>query len=117
MMHGSFRYSTPRRSVRHFLTLAGLEAMALPGVDRLSASAAGRGLIFTLHHVRPDRGYPFEPNAHLSVTPEFLRHALPVVRKSGLHPVHLEELPDLLANSSDNRRFVCFTLDDGYRDN
>jgi peptidoglycan/xylan/chitin deacetylase (PgdA/CDA1 family) len=67
--------------------------------------------------VRPTRTHDFEPNGHLSVTPEFLAEAIAVARQCGLHPVHLEDLPHLLANSSDSRKFVCFTLDDGYRDN
>jgi peptidoglycan/xylan/chitin deacetylase (PgdA/CDA1 family) len=94
-----------------------LEAVALSGVGRLMPSAAGRGVIFTLHHVRPARGYDFEPNGHLSVTPQFLDAAIVAGRQCGLHPVHLEELPELLADSSDRRKFMCFTLDDGCRDN
>lgn len=74
-------------------------------------------MIFTLHHVRPTRDHEFEPNAHLSITPEFLDEAIGAARHCGLTPVHLEDLPDLLANASDSRKFMCFTLDDGYRDN
>lgn len=32
-------------------------------------------------------------------------------------PVHLHDLPDLLADPADRRKFVAFTLDDGYRNN
>lgn len=109
--------SASRRAVKHFLIKAGLEAAALPGAGRLFPAAAGRGVIFTLHHVRPVRDNEFEPNAHLSITPRFLEEAVVVARRCGLTPVHLEDLPELLANSSDIRKFVCFTLDDGYRDN
>jgi peptidoglycan/xylan/chitin deacetylase (PgdA/CDA1 family) len=106
-----------KRSAKALVIRAGLEAVALSGAGRLVPSAAGRGVIFTLHHVRPARGYDFEPNGHLSVTPEFLDATIAVGRQCGLHPVHLEELPELLANSSDRRKFMCFTLDDGCRDN
>jgi peptidoglycan/xylan/chitin deacetylase (PgdA/CDA1 family) len=109
--------SAARRSVKHLTIQTGLEVAALPGAGRLFRSAAGRGVIFTLHHVRPSRGHEFEPNAHLSITPEFLDEAIVAVRQCGLTPVHLEDLPELLANPSDPRKFVCFTLDDGYRDN
>jgi len=106
-----------KRSAKALMIRAGLEAVALSGVGRLMPSAAGRGVIFTLHHVRPARGYDFEPNGHLSVTPQFLDAAIVAGRQCGLHPVHLEELPELLADSSDRRKFMCFTLDDGCRDN
>jgi peptidoglycan/xylan/chitin deacetylase (PgdA/CDA1 family) len=109
--------SAAKRAVKRFLIRAGLEAAALPGAGRLFPSAAGRGMIFTLHHVRPARGHEFEPNAHLSITPEFLDEAIAAARQCGLTPVHLEDLPDLLADASDVRKFACFTLDDGYRDN
>jgi peptidoglycan/xylan/chitin deacetylase (PgdA/CDA1 family) len=116
MMFSSFRYAA-RRSIKRSLIQAGLEAVALSDAGRLFPSAAGRGVIFTLHHVRPVRDNEFEPNAHLSITPEFLEEAIVAARKCRLNPVHLEDLPHLLANLSDTRKFVCFTLDDGYRDN
>jgi peptidoglycan/xylan/chitin deacetylase (PgdA/CDA1 family) len=116
MMPASLR-SAAKRSVKTLLIRAGLEAVALSGVGRFVPSAAGRGVIFTLHHVRPTRNHDFEPNGHLSVTPEFLDKAIAAARQCGLHPVHLVDLPTLLANSSDTRKFMCFTLDDGYRDN
>ena len=106
-----------KRFTKQLLIRAGLEAAALSGGGRFLASAAGRGVIFTLHHVRPSRGFDFEPNGHLSVTPEFLDQAITIARQCGLQPVHLESLPDLLADSSDTRRYLCITLDDGYRDN
>jgi peptidoglycan/xylan/chitin deacetylase (PgdA/CDA1 family) len=109
--------SAAKRAVKQFLIRTGLEAAALPGAGRLFPSAAGRGMIFTLHHVRPARDHQFEPNAHLSITPEFLDEAIAAARQCGLTPVHLEDLPDLLADASDVRKFACFTLDDGYRDN
>jgi peptidoglycan/xylan/chitin deacetylase (PgdA/CDA1 family) len=116
MMSASLRSMT-KRSAKALMIRAGLEAVALSGAGRLMPSAAGRGVIFTLHHVRPARGYDFEPNGHLSVTPQFLDAAIVAGRQCGLHPVHLEELPELLADSSDRRKFMCFTLDDGCRDN
>jgi peptidoglycan/xylan/chitin deacetylase (PgdA/CDA1 family) len=109
--------SAAKRAVKQLLIRAGLEAAALPGAGRLLPSAAGRGMIFTLHHVRPTRDHEFEPNGHLSITPEFLDEAIAAARQCGLTPVHLEDLPDLLADVSDVRKFACFTLDDGYRDN
>jgi peptidoglycan/xylan/chitin deacetylase (PgdA/CDA1 family) len=116
MMSASLRSMT-KRSAKALVIRAGLEAVAWSGAGRLVPSAAGRGVIFTLHHVRPARGYGYEPHGHLSVTPQFLDAAVAAARQCGLHPVHLDELPELLANSSDQRKYMCFTLDDGCRDN
>ncbi len=73
--------------------------------------------IFTLHHVRPAEARAHDPNALLSVTPQFLDEAIRACAESGLTPVALEDLPRLLADPADRRRFAAFTLDDGYRDN
>lgn len=109
--------SAARRSIKQLTIRTGLEAVALSRADRFARSAAGRGVIFTLHHVRPQRDFAFEPNGHLSVTPEFLDSALTIARKSGLEPASLEQLPKLLSDLTEQRRLFCVTLDDGYRDN
>lgn len=110
--------ATAKRYLKYGIIRAGLEAVALPGVRSLFPSAAGRGVIFTLHHVRPEQETTrFSPNALLSVTPEFLEQAVETALESGLTPVHLHDLPALLAEPGDQRRFVAFTLDDGYRNN
>jgi peptidoglycan/xylan/chitin deacetylase (PgdA/CDA1 family) len=97
---------------------AGLEAIALSRAPSLFPAAAGRGVIFTLHHVLPKQGSSrFDPNAILSVTPEFLDIAILTTRARGMTPVHLHDLVSLLADPSDKRKFVAFTLDDGYRNN
>lgn len=116
MMSDAVR-STVKRSLKHLAIRAGLEMVAASGADRLVTAPAGRGVIFTLHHVRPERGFAFEPNGHLSVTPNFLDEALLAAREAGLYPVHLEQLPELLGDPTDKRRLLCVTLDDGYRDN
>ena len=105
------------RTLRHAAIRGGLEAVSLVRAVGLGPVAAGRGIVFTLHHVRPAAETAPGPNAHLSVTPEFLSLAIETAEASGLTPVALEDLPRLLADPEDPRRFVCFTLDDGYRDN
>jgi peptidoglycan/xylan/chitin deacetylase (PgdA/CDA1 family) len=78
---------------------------------------SGRGVIFTLHHVRPPRSARFQPNALLDITPEFLSNALATVKNAGFTPVHVDDLPERLADKADARKFAAFTLDDGCRDN
>lgn len=109
--------TTLRRAIRNAAIRAGLEAVALTNAGAVWPQAAGRGVIFTLHHVRPHQGHGFDPNALLSVTPEFLDAAIETCLGTGMVPVALEDLPQLLADPDDRRRFVCFTLDDGYRNN
>jgi peptidoglycan/xylan/chitin deacetylase (PgdA/CDA1 family) len=112
-----FAMPAANRLVKRAVIQSGLEVIALSGVSRILPSHAGRGVIFALHHVRPERTYDYEPNGLLSVTPEFLEEATKVVIDNGLTPVHLHTLPDHLRDSSSTEKFVCFTLDDGYRDN
>ncbi|EGP55336.1 hypothetical protein Agau_L100467 [Agrobacterium tumefaciens F2] len=107
-----------KRSLKYGAIRAGLEVSSLPAVRSAFPSFAGRGVIFTLHHVRPDMGAAaFAPNAHLSITPQFLEEAIEAALECGLVPVHLHDLPGLLADDSDKRSFCAFTLDDGYRNN
>lgn len=108
---------TLKRFTKYAIIRAGLEAASLVSSPSISRSSRGRGLIFTLHHVRPDEGEPYAPNAVLSVTPTFLEEAIQVALECGLTPVPLEALPTLLADPDDHRSFVSFTLDDGYRNN
>ncbi len=111
------RLNSIRKNLRYSAFRVGLNAIAFSGLNRLLPSAAGRGVIFTLHHVGPDRADDFQPNAILSVTPEFLQQTVETVLQAGLTPVHLHDLPQLLSDKSDNRKFVAFTFDDGYRNN
>ena len=97
--------------------VGGLEAISRLRMDRLFPRAGGRGLIFTLHHVRPIEPKVFNPNAHLEITPYYLEAVMQAVRGAGLVPTRLEDLPARLADTSDHNRYVCFTLDDGYRNN
>ncbi|WP_245415890.1 MULTISPECIES: polysaccharide deacetylase family protein [Mesorhizobium] len=111
---------TDHPNMRMALRYAGIR-VALEAIGALPAAVArapwsGRGLIFTLHHVRPPDSNQFQPNALLSITPEFLDAALKTALDSGLIPVRLE---DILALESQGEagRFFAVTLDDGYRDN
>lgn len=110
----------PVRAAKRLLKRAaiqcGLELIALQATGGV-LRPAGRGIVFTLHHVRPDRDLDFEPNAILAVTPAFLEGAIVEALANGLVPIALEDLPRRLADPTDDRRFICFTLDDGYRDN
>ena len=89
------------------------------GAHRLLAPyTQGIGMIFTLHHVRPEPEEPraFAPNRILEVAPQFLDAVLDQVQEAGLDVISLDQAVQRL-KEGDDRRFVCFTFDDGYRDN
>lgn len=106
------------KQLRDRVIRSGLGALHVTGAHRLLRPVlAGVGAIFMLHHVRPRRDVPFQPNHHLEITPEFLRATLKHVRDLGIDIVTLDEMQRRLAARDFARRFACFTLDDGYRDN
>ena len=93
---------------------AGFAALGATGLHRALA-APGRGVILTLHRVRPFApalpGYA--PNRLLEITPEFLDAALgAIARRFAWAP--LAEVPQRLAQ--DGPPFAVLTFDDGYRD-
>jgi peptidoglycan/xylan/chitin deacetylase (PgdA/CDA1 family) len=66
--------------------------------------------------VRPPRLDRFQPNRLLEVTPGFLDDVVRYLRRSSLDLVSLDEMHRRLAEQDFRRRFVCLTIDDGYRD-
>jgi peptidoglycan/xylan/chitin deacetylase (PgdA/CDA1 family) len=106
------------KQFRNNVIRAGLGALYFTGAHHLLRPIfSGVGAIFMLHHVRPRRDAEFQPNHHLEVTPEFLRAMLKHLRSDGIDVVTMDEVHQRLAERNFARRFACFTLDDGYRDN
>jgi peptidoglycan/xylan/chitin deacetylase (PgdA/CDA1 family) len=106
------------KQLRNNVIRAGLGALYFTGAHHLLRPIfAGVGTIFMLHHVRPPRAGEFQPNRHLEVAPEFLRTMLLHLRSRGVDIITMDELHRRLTERNFSRRFACFTLDDGYRDN
>lgn len=97
----------------------GLSALWFSGVARaLAPLTAGKGAILMMHRVQPGHVHgPFAPNAALSITPEYLGSLLAAFRTSGLDVVDLDEAMRRVESQDATQPFVCFTFDDGYRDN
>ncbi len=96
---------------------AALEALYFSGAHAISRPfLGGVGMILTLHHVRPPRPDRFQPNRLLEVTPAFLEKVARRLRRSRLDIVSLDEMHRRLSEGHSGRRFVCVTIDDGYRD-
>jgi peptidoglycan/xylan/chitin deacetylase (PgdA/CDA1 family) len=96
---------------------AGLETLYFSGAHALMQPfVGGIGAILTLHHVRPPRRDKFQPNRLLEVTPRFLEKVVRNLRRQQLDLVSLDEMHRRLAEEDFKRRFICVTIDDGYRD-
>jgi peptidoglycan/xylan/chitin deacetylase (PgdA/CDA1 family) len=106
------------KQFRNNVIRAGLGALYFTGAHYLLRPIfSGVGAIFMLHHVRPRRAAEFQPNRHLEVAPEFLRAMLAHLRSRDVDIVTMDEVHRRLIERNFSRRFACFTLDDGYRDN
>jgi peptidoglycan/xylan/chitin deacetylase (PgdA/CDA1 family) len=100
------------------LLKAALSVIHYSGAGRLLAPwTRGQGVVFMLHHVRPEPPQEFEPNRILKVTPQFLESVIRRVRAEGFDVVGLDEVPHRLRAGPEKPPFACFTFDDGYRDN
>ena len=103
---------------------AGLATLHRTGLDRLIGRWINNaGYIFMLHRVQPeDRDNPegqceFSPNRFLSITPDFLDEVIVSLKQRDIDCISLDEAYDRLKQKNFSKRFACFTLDDGYRDN
>ena len=108
---------TAKTMVKRAAITGALEAANIFGGSRFGVSSPGFGIIFTLHHVRPKTPQPFNPNAHLEITPEFLAQAIEVTLDRGYRPISLEDLPEHMSDPNPEKPVVVFTLDDGYANN
>jgi peptidoglycan/xylan/chitin deacetylase (PgdA/CDA1 family) len=100
---------------RLLLRRIGIRLFDALGLNRLlQVRFAGVGVTIMLHRVveRPsDTAFP-----GMGVERDFLSLAISEFRRLGFDFVRASEVPARLAAGADNR-FVCLTLDDGYRDN
>ena len=97
---------------------AALSTLHYSGADGLMAPfTKGVGLIFMLHNVTPEEPEEFEPNRILRITPDFLEAVIHQVQKAGFDIVSLDEASFRMSEGLFDRPFVCFTFDDGYKDN
>jgi len=95
----------------------GLETLYFSGAYHMMRPfVAGVGVILTLHHVRPARPDRFQPNRLLEVTPRFLEDVLCYLRSADLDLISLDEMHRRMSEGDFRQRFVCITIDDGYRD-
>ncbi len=106
---GQFRYT---------LLNTAFQILSISKITRLIRKFSNcKGLIFTLHRVLPDKVAPFQPNAILQITPQFLESAIIKTRERGFDIVTLDEAQRRICSKQKEKPFVVFTFDDAYRDN
>lgn len=104
-------------NLRHGLFRATLTTLASARFPDWAPAVGGvRGSVLTLHHVRPEQRQPFDPNSHLSITPDFLEALILGLKQSGHRFVGLDDILSSGTEAGAGRR-IAFTLDDGFRDN
>ncbi|WP_310619584.1 polysaccharide deacetylase family protein [Flexibacterium corallicola] len=107
-------------NIRESLIKVGASKLSKKWLGKLMRPiTGGRGVIFTLHHVRPEMRHTFQPNRGLEVTPAFLEGTIVQLRAMGMDLISLEEALFRLGRKrrAGERPFAVFTFDDGYRDN
>ncbi|MEM9279127.1 MAG: polysaccharide deacetylase, partial [Pseudomonadota bacterium] len=74
-----------------------LNSFYYSGVQSVCAPVTlGIGSFLMLHHVRNEAASDFAPNAHLSVSPEFLDAAILRLKLSGYEFVSMDEMADII---------------------
>lgn len=105
-------------NLRHTLFDAGFSVIAATRADHwLRPVAQGKGVILTLHHVRPWNERAFAPNRFLEITPGFLEETIAAVLRAGFEFVPIDDVPERLCETRRRPPFAVLTFDDGYRDN
>lgn len=105
-----------RKRVLSRLSRAALDCAGVKlGRTLLAPRYAGNGVIFMLHRVVTDDTPVIYPGYEVPVG--VLDSALALVKRSGWDFVSIGEVCRRLRNPGDQRRFACFTFDDGYLDN
>ena len=76
----------------------------------------GRGFVFMLHRVLPQEERGFDWNKSLAISPESIERWVKFFRNKGFDIVSMDEVCKRIKTSK-GRKFVAFTMDDGYKDN
>jgi peptidoglycan/xylan/chitin deacetylase (PgdA/CDA1 family) len=95
-----------------------LKALAAARAPRwLPDAPDAAGVVVTLHHVEPARSSAFAPNAHLSITPDFLDAFISCFKARGWRFLPLTDLVLADTPTVGGARRIAITLDDGFRNN
>ena len=90
----------------------------IPGVKPLLRyERPGCGTVYMLHRVCPHNLVGLYPNENLKVSHEFLERFI-IKKRKRYDFISLDSLAEIIHSGIKPKRpFICFTLDDGYKDN
>ncbi len=107
-------------SLRNYKKLVSLSAPAITtlGLHRLfDKKYSGKGHILMFHRVLPKtERLRVHNHESLEIDPYHLEQTILFFKKRNFQFISIDELPEYLIENS-SRKFVIFTLDDGYKDN
>ena len=84
---------------------------------RIEKNYSGLGHIFMLHRIIPKQEKEqYEFNKTLAITPEGLENFILKFKEQGFSFISMNEYPERIKSKS-NKKFIAFTIDDGYKDN
>ncbi len=105
-------------SLKYGVIKTAFEFLSISQMARLIRKFSScKGIIFTLHRILPDKIAPFQPNAILQITPDFLEEIIIKTRKKGFDIVSLDEAMARIVSGKKQKPFIVFTFDDAYKDN
>ena len=78
---------------------------------------SGKGFVFMLHRILPeDQRNKYVWNKSLAISPEGLENWIKFFKSKGFDIISMDEVIERI-NSKKSKKFVAFTIDDGYKDN
>lgn len=86
-----------------------------PNLKVIENYNSGLGTIFMLHRVKEINSNGLKNVENLKITPKYLETIIKELKKMNYDFISLSELKERVL--SKNKKFVVFTLDDGYKDN
>lgn len=76
------------------------------------------GVVYMLHHIVQKNPKGIPTNEDLKVSPEFLEHIIKKYKKASFRFLSLDELGEIIqSDTTPQKPFITFTIDDGYADN
>ena len=107
------------KRIRHWVTDFVFPALQLTHVDWLTEPFySGIGSILMFHRVCPQENtIRIRGNAGLEVTPDYLDNLVQYLKNENYEFVSLDHVYNYLSGSSQPKKFIAVTFDDGYADN
>ncbi|WP_258865582.1 polysaccharide deacetylase family protein [Helicobacter sp. MIT 99-5507] len=77
----------------------------------------GKGVIFMLHQIAPINPNKLPANENMKISPDFLESFIINLKNDGYSFISIDELINHLNNNTLQKKNICITIDDGYKDN